>query len=420
MRSAAAALGMLLLALTMITPVASAEPRLQPPALGKYRCLVTQIGPPDQRGVSTIQFFPSVIGSVTLKRGGRFTSKIEPHGGRWSYDRRRSRLGLRGGLLGRLRIRYLVTDGAFVFILRYKTQDHECRRASKRARAPRYARPNGRFSGTIIATNGNAASLGLGSVFAVDVRRGTADTVFEGTQPSANAAGRLVAVDKNNDIVVAERDGRVVATLAYGNSLNGPPRLEPSLSPDGQLVAHDAVYSTSGDLLGPFDHGLAVRRLDGTVQAFFPGLAEGAFAPDGTIFAVGSRSVGDSDGLEGLYAVPPPYSRGDRVGSGNEQARQPVVSPDGRRVAYVLGGALWIGAPDGSGARRFGGSGPYAHPTFAPDGSAVAALVQSRGSLSDVRILRLKGGRASTLRDRKGSFLQSAGPISWTADRNGR
>lgn len=393
---------------------ASAGPRLQAPEPGKYTCLIAQLGPPNTSGVPTVQFVPSVIGSVTLKRGGRFTSKLEPRGGRWSFDRRRGRLRLNGGLIGRLRVRYSVRDGAFLFILRYKTQDHQCTHASKRARAPRYARPNGRFGGTIVVTNGNSLTLGLGQVYAINVRRGTSTTVFDGTQPSANAAGRFVAVDKNNDVVVAERDGRTVATLAYGKALAGPSQLVPSLSPDGQLVAHDVVYTTSGSAFGPFAHGVSVRRLDGSIVSFFPGLAEATFAPDGTFIAVGSRSIGDSDGEAGLFAVPPPYSGGDSFGSGVEQARQPAVSPDGGRVAYVIGGALWISAPDGSGARRFGGTGPYAHPTFAPDGSALAATVQNRGSSqSSVRILPLNGGRALALRNRLGADFQSAGGIEW-------
>jgi dipeptidyl aminopeptidase/acylaminoacyl peptidase len=65
-----------------------------------------------------------------------------------------------------------------------------------------------------------------------------------------------------------------------------------------------------------------------------------------------------------------------RIGSGNS----PSISPDGTRVAYVLGGRIWMGALDGSTppAQAFQARGTCGRPVWSPDGARIA-FANARG-----------------------------------------
>jgi dipeptidyl aminopeptidase/acylaminoacyl peptidase len=91
-----------------------------------------------------------------------------------------------------------------------------------------------------------------------------------------------------------------------------------------------------------------------------------------------------------------------------------AVSPDGRRVAYVVSRAdsatnrykrdLWIAAADGSGARRltWTGSAAMGDPAFSPDGRMLAFTTAREGGRAQVWILPLAdGGEAWPLTDLK-------------------
>ncbi|HEU0077407.1 MAG TPA: hypothetical protein VFQ76_07140, partial [Longimicrobiaceae bacterium] len=81
-----------------------------------------------------------------------------------------------------------------------------------------------------------------------------------------------------------------------------------------------------------------------------------------------------------------------------------AVSPDGRRVAYVVSRAdsstnryrrdLWIAAADGSGARRltWTGSATLGDPAFSPDGRMLAFTAAREGTRAQLWILPLADG----------------------------
>ena len=61
------------------------------------------------------------------------------------------------------------------------------------------------------------------------------------------------------------------------------------------------------------------------------------------------------------------YIEGKRVGRGD----QPVWSPDGRRIAFVRNGSVYVAAADGSRTRRLTSSGATS-PSWSPDGIRIA------------------------------------------------
>jgi dipeptidyl aminopeptidase/acylaminoacyl peptidase len=100
-----------------------------------------------------------------------------------------------------------------------------------------------------------------------------------------------------------------------------------------------------------------------------------------------------------------------------------IVSPDGRRVAFLVReadmdearpeGNLWIAMLDGSGSPRqiTFAKGTESSPAWSPDGRRIAFLAR-RGDATNVWTMRIDGGEARAFADSKGSFSAFA----WSPD----
>jgi Tol biopolymer transport system component len=386
-------------AVLVSAPAQAAPP---PPERGVYRCyILTTIAGPD--GIPAVVPSPSVLGRLTLASGGRYRLR-SGGGGRWSH--RRGRVRFRGGLLGRLRVAYRVEEGKFRFVVRYRSQQHFCDRASARAIGP--GRPASRYTGSVLVSNAGLSTGNLGDISAIAVRTGRRTVRVAGAEPGVNAAGLLAYTDSGFDIAVVAPDGRRLAFFDEGR-LDSNTRYYPAVSPDGGRVAY--TTGNPGGISEPFQR-VVVRALDGSELASYPGLSQPAWAPDGRLVMAGSAAVFDSHGLEGLYvaAVGAAPARIDPSLPGVEQ---PSVSPRGDRIAFVSGDALWTIGLDGAGpVRLLAGTGPVAFPAWSPKADALALL---RGDAEDeVAILALGGRRRlQALTDGGGDAVTSVGRIAW-------
>lgn len=77
--------------------------------------------------------------------------------------------------------------------------------------------------------------------------------------------------------------------------------------------------------------------------------------------------------------------------------RTPAIDPDGRRVAFVHAGDIWLAAIDGGPAERLTAN-PASHssPRFSPDGAAIA-FSSGRSGHGDVYVLPLNSGAVQQL-----------------------
>jgi serine/threonine protein kinase/dipeptidyl aminopeptidase/acylaminoacyl peptidase len=207
------------------------------------------------------------------------------------------------------------------------------------------------------------------------------------------------------------------ATVAAG------PDLEtfPSISPDGQMVTYTLATATTSQLFVQPVHGgppvPVATELSGQQDY-------GAFSPDGTRLLF--------HGLEGLYVVPV------RGGPARLIVRDTLHgtplwgswAPDGKRIAYVLNGALFIQSLDGTGRTALA-EGVDLHSTaWSPDGHWIAFVSGNSsfytGNLapSAVCLVRAAGGPVISLTD---SVALNTGPawvpgkrsILFISDRDG-
>jgi Tol biopolymer transport system component len=111
----------------------------------------------------------------------------------------------------------------------------------------------------------------------------------------------------------------------------------PALSPDGWRVAYSGPGGEYIGVVGPRRRAVLLRHDNGEEPAVDGALS---WSPDGRRIAY---SAGDA-----VYVLGATGGRARRVaGTG----WNPAWSPDGRRIAFVARG-LWTSRPDGTGARR--------------------------------------------------------------------
>ena len=150
----------------------------------------------------------------------------------------------------------------------------------------------------------------------------------------------------------------------------------PSFSADGRSLVFLRYEEPEGreDIWTARADGSHLRRVTSTPHA---GELDPSFSPDGKLIVF--SSAGDTDTSKRHLFTVRPDGRGLReLGPGT----QPSISPNGKLIAYVRHGGIWVMRLDGSGAHvvkpaggppgaprnhRFRGT----HPVFSPDGRLI-------------------------------------------------
>jgi len=168
-----------------------------------------------------------------------------------------------------------------------------------------------------------------------------------------------------------------------------PRGLWPALSPNGRRIA---FILPEGD--GPESSlatigvgGGLIRRLVTTSNSQeWP-----SWSPDGRHILYSTNAPG-TPGQIHMWRVPAAGGRPRPLGVG----RSPDSSPDGRKIAFITGDAVWTMNPDGSGRRRVARHPPIGmvwRLAWSPDGTRIAYVYYPVGSSDpgQVRIVRRNG-----------------------------
>ena len=179
----------------------------------------------------------------------------------------------------------------------------------------------------------------------------------------------------------------------------------PSLSPDGRTLAFVSDAGGSPQVwIKNLPAGAPVQLTFGDVPASRPRYS-----------ARGDRIVYSRTG-NGIWSVPPLGGESRRI---VEDGWNADLSPDGQRLVFERGGAIFVAGSDGSDVRElpqrphhliphYGDS----WPTFSPDGKSVAVFLGEQGRYGDYWIVPANGGAPR----RVTSDVEEGGAPAWTPD----
>lgn len=405
-----------LLATAGVSSVFGTGKRAATPPAGDYSCLKSRLAFSPVQGpagpLMLLQYDPSVLG--TLKLDGRGQYRTRHSAGRYSYTASTGRFSFVSGPLKGWPVVFEVRKGAPRLRLASTMKgrvgavgEHVCR-----------WRGSGRFADTPISSSGGESeneasrgpkngglkgtltfreSWGSDRIVDVDLTTGRVRSRFAGSQPFRSRSGETVFINDHGQLVIAGSNGTTAATIPT------PGRVDmPVLSPDGSKVAfhYEPVYYSSK---------VIVVTRDGKQVAEFKGVTEPNWTPDGRLIVANSRATEKSTaaillsdaGLTSLARIDPNL----------DNASAPAVSPDGKRVAFVHHGHIWVMNLDGSGLKQVTTSdGGEERPSWSPDGRAITAVTKT---YSVVLVVPLASGKIIQVTNEKGKSMQSSGRITW-------
>ena len=226
-------------------------------------------------------------------------------------------------------------------------------------------------------------------------------------EPNALADGRILCGDI--DLAILSADGatkQVIIKQPGGVSFKNP-----KMSPDERFVAYDDDVSTTPSVyVVETATGKRVAKFGNMTDALF---SHPAWAPDGSLVFQGATF--NFNKSPGLYRVDSAFAHMERIDKGLNLPASPAVSPDGRRIAFLLNGRVWTMNVDGTMATQLKSPDlDQAFPTWSPDGKRVMASTNN----CDLAALDAAGGAFIKVSDKVPMIANAFGtcadgPMTW-------
>ena len=253
-------------------------------------------------------------------------------------------------------------------------------------------------------------------VWSFDLGTGATKLLVQGNQPYLTPEGTILCINtKTQDLGEYSVDGTTFRTIVKHNI--GAPFAatyddgfhNPQLSPDGRYVAYEGQFGYRFDIY-------VVDRQSGALLASQSpkevgvGFERPTWTPDGRLVVNGHTN-------EGLFISDATWTTFTRFDQNLSGPLHPAVSPDGKKVAFILNDQLYSVGLDGAGLTpiKTPGTNKTDWPTWSPDGKSIAfysdlsimLVPAGGGGTTDLRSLSADADQWMTFTSTRG------GNISW-------
>lgn len=208
-----------------------------------------------------------------------------------------------------------------------------------------------------------------GQTFKLDLAGGTFKQLGLAPEPTVTPDGKIIASDGD----LFESDETLAAHRVIGKFNSDPEKANdgyhaPQVDKEGKRI----VYVTNDTNLYVVDRasGAVLNRIEG--GGILDGYERPTWTPDGRIVASGYLK-------EGLFISDAAITTMTRFDPGLARPREPAVSPDGTKVAFVLNNRVNVINIDGTGLTPVVTADEEDHyPTWSPDGTHIAYRISGR------------------------------------------
>ena len=241
-------------------------------------------------------------------------------------------------------------------------------------------------------------------IMRVDLTTGAESPLVDGVLPTALGDRLLGYGDATSAYVVRDAAGRTVYTTRFNEWVTGP-----ILSPDGTWLVGSVRRPGPDQIIGgmalPGPEVLAVGVFDLTGRELIAvgNYDDANWTPDGRLVATGAL-IG-----AGLFEIDPRTGAARGIAPDIINPSSPSVSPDGRTIAFVTGGKVWLIGRDGQNLRQLFPHGmTQQRPVFSPDGTKVAFIIcntMASDVTGEIFVMDLETGKVIPIRTQMGSSL---------------
>ncbi|MGE5682670.1 MAG: TolB family protein [Bacillota bacterium] len=203
-----------------------------------------------------------------------------------------------------------------------------------------------------------------------DIKKVSDQKLFEGSYPERMPNGKILFVlDYPNRLVSANEDGSSKNILVENDKMYFQ---VPRVSADGKSVAVQNLFTST---INNINRGTLVYKSDGSLVVKFDNLFHPSWTPDGRLVVSGSyQNVwGPQTTLkEGIYITDKELSSLQRIDPDLSEPLMPSVSPDGKQIAFVNAGHIWVMGIDGTNLRQITkSSSKESYPSWTSDGKYI-------------------------------------------------
>lgn len=244
------------------------------------------------------------------------------------------------------------------------------------------------LSDTAISSTQGKIIYGYGDkVKEYDINLQSEKVLFEGDQPDLAPNGDIIYINRTfpgqNLILKAMNPTYTSARVIFdGRDKLGGSIYDPQVSPDGNAVAMTITSWDSSSYEYKSD-GVLVLGMDGQFRALFKDKYTPSWTPDGRLVMAGSFGTNRLNGQPGASKTPGLFISDQDLkiltridpDLNDPVPHQPAVSPDGKKVAFVLNAHIWVMDINGKELKQLTGvdnDNQESYPAWSPDSKSIA------------------------------------------------